>query len=384
MKKIFIYLITTALGLFCTTACFKAVPGEGYLGTGIHLQGSDTLKIPIGQQVSTMAAWLDNSTRPVKFEIYDIRDKFGESKKEFFKESEMTVWNAPYDFLTDKTRELITQKLGRATVTPIMINSVNGQIYSMPSTAECNIDPGDVFNVDVKVSNSKGAEIIKDYAVLEFLTGSAQNKISIIDLVNGICVEYWDDTEERVLETFPFYDPIKEDQPDYSARVSNVLADNGKEPYVALRKVSDEPAEGIRMNLRLLDKDGKLFNPADYGNFTSNYSWMDVSIDRVDDPEKGVIVEFPTVPWPVKIDGSDKYYYMRGTKYTNLDNLDVDGVLAWAGANKTKLPTGNLVSPLIFDKDHFRGWYVRLRTCIIFYDSGSYELVAQVPFTTAK
>ena len=95
MKKILIYLTVCASVLFSLSACFKAAPGEGYLGTGIHLQGSDTLTIPIGQQVSTMSAWLDNSTRPVKFEIYDIRDKFGDSKKEFFKESEITVWSAP-------------------------------------------------------------------------------------------------------------------------------------------------------------------------------------------------------------------------------------------------------------------------------------------------
>ena len=379
MKKIFIYSILSVIGLCVVSSCFQAVPGEGYLGTGIHLQGSDTLKIPIGQQVSTMSAWLDNSTRPVKFEIYDIRDKFGESKKEFFTTSEITVWNAPYDFLTDKTRELITQKLGRATVTPIMVNSVNGQIYSMPTTAQCGLDPGDIFNVDVLVSNSKGSEIIKDYAVLEFLAGTSQDKIQIEDFVNGICVETKDD-EGQSVNIFPFYDPISTGRSDYSARVSNVIADNGKEENLALRKVSDEPADGVRLTVKFLDKDGNLYDPSTYSNYTTTYSLMDVSIDRVNDPASGMVVEFPTTPWPVNYE----YHYMRGPYYSNTDNLDVSGVMAWAAANKEKLPESQNLSSDIFSPGHFVGWYVRLRTKIRFYDTGSYELVAKVPFTTAK
>ena len=66
MKK---YIPIIILALACLTSCFKESQLQGYLGTNIYLQGSDTLIVPIGQQVSTQKAWLDNSTKPVKFEI---------------------------------------------------------------------------------------------------------------------------------------------------------------------------------------------------------------------------------------------------------------------------------------------------------------------------
>ena len=377
MKKILIYLTICASVLFSLSACFKAAPGEGYLGTGIHLQGSDTLTIPIGQQVSTMSAWLDNSTRPVKFEIYDIRDKFGDSKKEFFKESEITVWSAPYDRLTDITKDLILQKIGRATVTPIMINPVNGQLYSMPTTAQCELDPGDIFNVDVKVSNSKGAEIIKDYAVLKFLAGTAEDKIQIVDFVNGICVEYKDE-DGVVKTTFPYYDQVNSNQSDFSARVSNILKDNGKEKQMALRKVSDEPSTGIKVQIKLLDQDGKMFDPATYGNYTTTLSLMDVGIDRTNDATDGMTLEFPTTPWPV----IQEYHYMRGTYYKDLRGLDVDALTQYYKAHTDKASAAWSTS--IFDPENFVGWYVRLRTNFRIYDSGTYEIVSQLPFTTAQ
>ena len=185
MKKYFILIITA---LMCLSSCFKESQAVGYLGSNIYLQGSDTLVVPIGQQVSTQKAWLDNSTRPVKFEIINIRDKFDNRKEEFFQTAPLTVWNVPYDHLTDTTRALIEEKLGSAVVSPIMINEVNGQLYTMPSTADCNLTAGDVFNVDVRMSNSKGSIDIPDYAVILFATGSSNDQFFLEDFVNGICV----------------------------------------------------------------------------------------------------------------------------------------------------------------------------------------------------
>lgn len=375
MKKLFPILF---LALACLSSCFKESQSQGYLGTNIYLQGSDTLVVPIGQQVSTQKAWLDNSTRPVKFEITDIRDKFGSRKEEFFKTAPLTVWNAPYDYLTDTTRALIEGKLGSTVVSPIMINEVNGQIYTMPSTVECGLAAGDIFNVDVRMTNSKGSIDIKDYAVISFVTGSSNDQFYIDDFVNGICVEYFDATENAVVNVFPYYDQINSNDPDFETRRANIVADNGKEPGMVFHKIADTPEKGVTVWYKMLDKNGKLYDPSMYTNYTTTLSYFDVGIERVNDPEKGMGVSFPMTPWPVL----DQHLYMRGQYSDDLTNLDTEALRSYYQSHTDKASASWSTS--IFDAEHFRGWYVRLRTRIRIYDPGTYELVITVPFTTAK
>ena len=375
MKK---YIPIIILALACLTSCFKESQLQGYLGTNIYLQGSDTLIVPIGQQVSTQKAWLDNSTKPVKFEITNIRDKFGERKEEFFKTAPLTVWNVPYDHLTDTTRALIEEKLGKAIVSPIMINEVNGQLYTMPSTADCGLTAGDIFNVDVRMSNSKGSIDIPDYAVIAFATGSSNDQFFIEDFVNGICVEYFDETENQVVNIFPFYDQINNSDPNFETRRANVVADNGKESGMIFHKISDTPETGVTVWYKILDKNGKLYDPSKYANYTTTLSYFDVGIDRVNDPEKGMGVSFPMTPWPVL----DQHYYMRGEYNSDLSNLDTDALRTYYLSHSDKASAS--WSPSIFDSTHFRGWYVRLRTRIRIYEPGTYELIITVPFTTTK
>ncbi|MBR5403980.1 MAG: DUF5007 domain-containing protein [Bacteroidales bacterium] len=375
MKK---YIPIIILALACLTSCFKESQLQGYLGTNIYLQGSDTLIVPIGQQVSTQKAWLDNSTKPVKFEITNIRDKFGERKEEFFKTAPLTVWNVPYDHLTDTTRALIEEKLGKAIVSPIMINEVNGQLYTMPSTADCGLTAGDIFNVDVRMSNSKGSIDIPDYAVIAFATGSSNDQFFIEDFVNGICVEYFDETENQVVNIFPFYDQINNSDPNFETRRANVVADNGKESGMIFHKISDTPETGVTVWYKILDKNGKLYDPSKYANYTTTLSYFDVGIDRVNDPEKGMGVSFPMTPWPVL----DQHYYMRGEYNSDLSNLDTDALRTYYLSHSDKASAS--WSPTIFDSTHFRGWYVRLRTRIRIYEPGTYELIITVPFTTTK
>ena len=374
MKKIFPIII---LALVCLNSCFKESQLQGYLGTNIYLQGSDTLVVPIGQQVSTQKAWLDNSTKPVKFEITNIRDKFGERKEEFFKTSPLTVWNVPYDYLTDTTRALIEAKLGSATVSPIMINEVNGQLYTMPSTAECGLTAGDIFNVDVRMSNSKGSIDIQDYAVISFAAGTSNDQFFIEDFVNGICVEYFDATENQVVNIFPYYDQINSSDPNFETRRANVVADNGKEPGMVFHKIADTPENGVQVWYKMLDKNGKLYDPSKYTNYTTTLSYFDVGIDRVNDPAKGMGVSFPMTPWPVL----DQHYYMRGEYNSDLSRLDTDELRRYYQAHTDKASAAWSTS--IFDAEHFRGWYVRLRTRIRIYEPGTYELIITVPFTTA-
>ena len=347
------------------------LPGHEHLPSGVRYAGGPDR--PAGIHPES----LDNSTKPVKFEITNIRDKFGERKEEFFKTSPLTVWNVPYDYLTDTTRALIEAKLGSAIVSPIMINEVNGQLYTMPSTAECGLTAGDIFNVDVRMSNSKGSIDIQDYAVISFAAGTSNDQFFIEDFVNGICVEYFDATENQVVNIFPYYDQINSSDPNFETRRANVVADNGKEPGMVFHKIADTPENGVQVWYKMLDKNGKLYDPSKYTNYTTTLSYFDVGIDRVNDPAKGMGVSFPMTPWPVL----DQHYYMRGEYNSDLSRLDTDELRRYYQAHTDKASAAWSTS--IFDAEHFRGWYVRLRTRIRIYEPGTYELIITVPFTTA-
>ena len=248
----------------------------------------------------------------------------------------------------------------------------------MPSTADCGLTAGDIFNVDVRMSNSKGSIDIPDYAVIAFATGSSNDQFFIEDFVNGICVEYFDETENQVVNIFPFYDQINNSDPNFETRRANVVADNGKESGMIFHKISDIPESGVTVWYKILDKNGKLYDPSKYANYTTTLSYFDVGIDRVNDPEKGMGVSFPMTPWPVL----DQHYYMRGEYNSDLSNLDTDALRTYYLAHSDKASAS--WSPTIFDSTHFRGWYVRLRTRIRIYEPGTYELIITVPFTTTK
>jgi hypothetical protein len=100
-------------------------------------------------------------------------------------------------------------------------------------------------------------EDIPDYAVIAFATGSSNDQFFIEDFVNGICVEYKDD-DNSVKTIFPYYDQINDQQSDFSSRRSNIIADNGREKNMALRKIADEPSDGIKLYVRFLDQNGKI------------------------------------------------------------------------------------------------------------------------------
>ena len=58
----------------------------------------------------------------------------------------------------------------------------------------------------------------------------------------------------------------------------------------------------------MYDKNGKLFDPAEYASYSTTSSYIDYSVNRVNDPEKGMSLEFPYTPWPVGL----TYSYIRG------------------------------------------------------------------------
>lgn len=372
MKKNIKYFFILSAAILCAVSCFKEPTVQGYIGEGIYLQGADTMFVTIGKKAESATAWLDNSTRPCKFEIYDVKDKDGNHAEGFFKDFPTRLWIQPYDYLTDKTEEQVLAKLQYQDLRPLMINSTNGQLRTLATTAEIGINPGDVFHVDVKVSNSKGTKILEDYAILAFTAGEGgSGDFVITDFVNGISV-----LNAANENTFPFYDQINTSSTDFDTRCNNIYTDNGVEKYCRVYKTSAEPNPGVHIIFRFLDKDGKMFDPAGYASYSGCVSYIDYSVNRQNTSE-GLEMDFPVTPWPVN---TSLYQYLRGPVYTDFSNLDVEHLkadnLAGTIPYNAKWPSDNYAGG--------QGWYTRFRCMMTFYQPGTYVIEVKVPYTTAK
>lgn len=371
MRRIINSVIAAFVFAACMTSCFKEPNTQGYLGDGIYLQGADTMYVVIGSKASSSTAWLDNSTQPCKFEIHDVRDAKNNHVDGFFKKFPTMLWIQPYDYLTDNTVESVLAKLQPQDLSPIMINSTNGQLRLLETTADIGVQPGDVYHVDVKVSNSKGSKILKDYAILRFEEGAAgTGDFVITDFVNGICI-----LDANGNATFPYYDQINSGQSDFQTRVNNIYADNGKEKNMRVYKTSTEPETGVHVTIRFVDKNGKLFDPAGYATYAGLVSYIDYSVNR-QNTENGLEIDFPVTPWPVN---TSLYQYLRGPVYLNFDNMDKDALKADNLAGRipfnAKWPTDDYAGGA--------GWYVRFRSMMTFYQHGTYVIELKVPYTTA-
>lgn len=374
MKKAIQYLAFGSVIALCLSSCFKEPDSQGYLGDGIYLQGADTMFVTIGSKASSSTAWLDNSTRPCTFEIYDVRDEDGVRHEGFFKSVPTLLWTQPYDYLTDKTMEAVLAKLQSQDLTPLMINSVNGQLRALESTADLGLEDGDVFHVDVKVSNTKGSRIIKDYAIICFKAGAeGEGDFVLTDFVNGICV-----LNSSGESTFPYYDQINSSQSDFETRRNNIYTDNGKEKNIRVYKKAETPEQGVHVIIRLLDKDGKLFDPAMYASYSTLQSYIDYAVNRQDTSE-GLELDFPVTPWPVN---TSLYSYLRGPVHTSLDSKDID-VTKLKADNKSGTIPYNAAWPSD-DYAGSKGWYVRMRSSITFYQNGTYVIEMKVPYTIAQ
>ncbi|MDR1718508.1 MAG: DUF5007 domain-containing protein [Dysgonamonadaceae bacterium] len=362
MKNIYLCLSL----LIFLISCYE-VEGDrvGFLSDDIYLKGTDTLYLPLGGKGDTDYAWLDNSSMPCVFSIENVRDEAGNRSEQFFKEYTYRTWIKPYDMLTDKTAEDLYAKLADTTFACFLINSTNGQLQYLETSSNL-VSPGDVYHVDVRVTNSWGYKIFPDYAILKLTSESRAYVLN--EVINGVsCVVNGENQ-------FAVYDQINTSQPDFVDRRDNIYADNGVE-FCRIHKTSDEPAVGIKVIFKLLDSEGQLFNPADYATYqTGTYSYIDVSINRQNTSE-GMIMEFPTTPWPVDVNFRS---YLRGPTFNTFNNLDLASMALAYQAGTLKHLLGS------WPDDNFASataWFTRIRSLITFYESGTWEIICKVPYT---
>ncbi|WP_029905049.1 DUF5007 domain-containing protein [Prevotella sp. 10(H)] len=360
----YIYLL---LFLFMAS-CYEGSDSIGFLSDDIYLKGGDTLYLPIGGKGQTDYAWLDNSSIPCIFSIENVRDKSGNRSDQFFKDYMYRAWIKPYDFLTDKTEEAIMAKLEDRLLPCFMINPTNGQLQYLETTTNLT-GPGDVFHVDVRVTNSSGSKVYPDYAILKLTSDSRAFVLN--EVINGISIV------KDGGNNFALYDIINGDQPDFVTRRDNIYADNGKE-FARIHKISNEPEIGIKVIFKLVDSKGKIFNAADYATYAAGtYSYIDQSINRQNTPE-GMIMEFPTTPWPVDVNFMS---YLKGPTFTDMSTIDLAGMSTAFRAGS--LPS--LVAPDAWPANDWAdasAWFVRIRSKITFYEGGTWEISCVVPYTS--
>ena len=261
-------------------------------------------------------------------------------------------------------------KLQEVKMEPMVINPINGQLIYTEATSNLS-KAGDVYHLDVKVTNPNGSKVINDYAILK-LTSDAKSFV-VNEVVNGISVV------KDGANNFVFYDQINESQPDFIERRNNIYADNGKE-FVRIHKISSEPQIGVKVIIKLLDSNGDLFNPEKYATYSiGTYSYIDCSINRKNSNE-GMSLEFPTTPWPTDVNFRS---YLKGPTYTNLNNFNIAKLYEDIKSGKAS----SLIPKDDWPEDNWASgsaWYVRIRSLITFYESGTWEITCKVPYTTVK
>ncbi len=358
MKKIVAFLAVT---LFLTVSCYKVTDKLGFLSEHIILKGSDTLTISLGGKGKSDVAWLDGSTQPVEFTIENIWDEKQNRSEQFFLTYPYRTWMKPYNWETDTTMALIMDKLGEFEWPCVLLNPVNGQIQYLETTSNLQ-SPGDVYHMDVRVKNSWGEKVFEDYALLKLSSEFKPYKF----YRSTVAIILLNDNGDQ---TFTLYDYIPEDALDRHQRIY----DRTGEELIDIYKKSEEPTTGIKIIIQYLDSEGKVFDSKDYATYSSGTrSYLDYAVNR-QNLDEGASIEFPTTPWPA--DQGLLSYLKGGTMdYSVLDT---------AALHREVYQNGEY--PYLYDwpADSWGAtkWYIRLRSKIVFYQSGTWVISCKFPYT---
>ncbi len=357
MKKLTFYsLVVLVIG-----GCYKIPAEKGFLSPDLYLKGTDTLVLPLGGKGATDVAWLDGSSQPCQFSINNITDASGNRSEQFFKTYLYPTWTVPYDHFKDTTLDLIKAKIKDLELPPISINPVNGSLQYYETTRNLE-NPGDVFNVDVKVKNANGEKVYKNYATVKL--GAKSKPFEFFQGVTAIIL-----VNNAGQTTFTLYDNIPTTD---LVRRQNIDDQNGKE-LINIYKKSYEPSTGIKVLIQYLDADGNVFPSQDYQTYSSGTeSYLDYAVNRQNTPD-GALVEFPITPWPVN---QNLLSYLKGgtMDFNVLDTAALHkGVYQdhqYAFLNDWPAPDWGASK-----------WFIRLRSQIEFYESGTWVISCKFPYT---
>ncbi|TWF41438.1 uncharacterized protein DUF5007 [Chitinophaga polysaccharea] len=259
-------LFAIMAGALLVLGCTKVQ--EGFLSDGIRYK-SPEIFIPKGITARYPGILFDGSTPPVKFEILDMRPVEGGKLPAAFN-TKYPVWvfkdKMSFDPDTDTTIALLRAKQDSLQELPFEFNPVNGGfLFKAPSA---NL-PNGVYEFDVKASNVNGSKVYKNLA-----------RLHIED------PEYIRMTEVPVVAS---YDSVTNTFP------------TSLQGTMELRRVSPQ---GTQVMLKIMDKNGKLFNPkkgevitrGDRPSFASYARFNPVVVT-----DTALITDYAIAPYPAKL-----------------------------------------------------------------------------------
>lgn len=244
----------------------------------------------------------DGSTPPFTFKLLNLRNKeTGEpAPEEFYKEYEIEVFREgmTFDAATDTTVELLNQKRELKRVTPMEFNEVSGQISF--NKASANLPLG-VYTFDLEATNRWGTKIYHDFAEIHVVEPLMEDMFEIT---------YQAASGSNAAEVF-----------------TTINA-----PRLSCTKVSNE---GARVILKIVDKNGRAWNPAagqiikrgDRPTFESH-----VKFNPVIETDTALICDFEVAPFPLGIyhDGVTDWgyliYYRIPMQYAVIDGVPNNNV----------------------------------------------------------
>ncbi|MBO9732735.1 MAG: DUF5007 domain-containing protein [Chitinophaga sp.] len=290
------YILFTALAFtVLIIACTKVE--NGFLSEGMRYK-SPEIYIPKGITARYPGILFDGSTPPVHFELLDMRPVEGGKLPAAFS-TKYPVWTfkdkMSFDPDKDTTIALLRAKQDSSQELPFEFNPVNGGfLFKAPAT---NL-PNGVYEFDVKATNVNGSRIYKNLA-----------RLHIQD------PEYIRMTEVPVI---PGYDSV-----------TNTFPGEAK-GTMELKRIS---AQGTKVSLKIVDKNGKLFNPrngevivrGDRPSFASYARFNPVVVT-----DTALITDFAIAPYPAKlIPGYVNYliYYRIPARFIKMDGGPIKG---WA------------------------------------------------------
>jgi hypothetical protein len=261
------YMICATLTfILFMAACTKVE--NGFLSEGMRYK-SPEIYISKGITARYPGILFDGSTPPVQFELLDMRPVEGGKLPAAFT-TRYPVWvfkdKQAFDPDTDTTIALLRAKQDSLQELPYEFNVVNGGfLFKSPSA---NL-PNGVYEFDVKATNVNGSKVFKNLARLHMEDP-----------------EYIRMTEVPVI---PGYDSV-----------TNTFPGEAK-GTMELKRVS---TTGTKVMLKIMDKNGKLFNPkngevivrGDRPSFASYARFNPVIVT-----DTALITDYAIAPYPAKL-----------------------------------------------------------------------------------
>ncbi|GAB3648143.1 hypothetical protein GCM10028791_11360 [Echinicola sediminis] len=364
MKKALYQL--TILSFLGAAACTP--PEIGYLSDNVH-HTQDTISVPRGAFTVSARPAIENSTAPMKWEIVGFKDIDGNPSNELLEKHEIRIWKEAFNGDTDTTLALAEAKLEFSEEPSILLNEVSGEFAFTQATKNVQ---GDLFKADVAVSNIKGERLLEDFTVIK--------------LEPFVPVEFPTEMRSRLIldkddgSTIAHTGVIKGSNDD---NIPSVL--DGTNPYFSIQKVSEEPANAVKVDMYIQDSYG---NPLDTDEITyypsgAGYlqNYHDNSVETIEEEKKSSFF-LPAPPFPQfgRNYGGNNTYLMY---YLSKGSAFVVDKEAYEADNGPKTPEEweEFWAPFRDPETGKIRNHAYIRWGIKINDTGTWELKMNIPYT---